>query len=146
MAVLHLNGYITRNEDQIISLSDEKKNKTDYDWEAHSIVENIKEFAEDYGMVGHHNRGLGGTRAIIDDCNLRIYFTDNKCTLEEAMMAMDKLMYGGDIQLKTSLTGYSEYTITGMSLDEFSIGGHSLEYEIESHIGNYAHIILECED
>lgn len=146
MAELHLNGYVTKNEDQIISLSDEKKNKTDYDREAHSIVESVTEFAEDYGMVDYHNRGLGGTRAIIDDCNLRIYFTDNKCTLEEAMMAMDKLIYGGEIQLRTSLIGYYEYTITYMSLDEFSIGGHSLECEMESHIGNYVHIILECKD
>ena len=39
--------------------------------------------------------------------------------------------------------GYSEYTITGYNLEEFTIGGHNLSYELESHLGEYCWIVIE---
>jgi hypothetical protein len=95
-------------------------------------------------MCSEHRKGLGGIRAIIDDCNIRIYFTDKECELEEAMEAFDVLMYGGDIETKVNKVGYSEYTITGLSLEKFEIGGHDLESELSSHSGEYMHFIIEC--
>ena len=38
--------------------------------------------------------------------------------------------------------GYSEYTITGMCLEDFSIGGHSLNYELNTNLDKYIHIII----
>ena len=103
----------------------------------------IESFALEYGIFGNHKKGLGGTRSYIDDCNLKIYFTDKESTLEEAMEAFDVLIYGGDIKTKMDRVGYSEYTIEGIDLKEFTIGGHNLKSEIESHYNEYMHFILE---
>ena len=142
MAELHLNGYICSDEDGIIALTDYKESYGS--WGNRSIIDSIESLAYEHGMTREHHKGLGGRRAIIDDCNMKIWFTDTECELEDAMLAMDALMYGGDIQTKVTRVGYSEYTITGLNLDEFSIGGHDLESEIRSHYGEYCHIIIEC--
>lgn len=142
MAELHLKGYICNDYNGIIALSDDKED--DYSFGNRSIIDSIESLAYEYGMKGEHHKGLGGRRAIIDDCNMRIWFTDTECELEEAMMSLDNFMYGGDIQTKVTRVGYSEYTITGLNLDEFSIGGHDLKSEFSSHYGEYCHIIIEC--
>lgn len=142
MAELHLKGYLCDDCDGIIALS-YKRDDDRWSFSRNSIIDSIICFAEEYGMVGSHRNGLGGTRAFIDDCNLKVWFTDTECELEEAMMSLDNLMYGGDIQTKITKVGYSEYTITGLDLNEFSIGGHDLRTEFSSHYGEYCHIIIE---
>ncbi len=145
MAELHLKGYICSDSYGIIALRDSEPNE-EYPWRNYgeSIIESIERFADEYGLFGEHHKGLGGRSAYIDDCNIRAYFTDKECELEEAMLAMDVLMYGGDIKTKVNWCGYSEWTITGLDLDEFSIGGHDLEYEFSSNSGRYCHLIIEC--
>lgn len=146
MAELHLKGYVCRDTDGIIALSNDNPN--DREWYrttyGDSIVESIEDFARSYGMTGRLHKGLGGRVSYIEDCNLRAYFSDKECDLETAMVAMDVLMYGGDIKTKISLCGYSEWTITGLNLDEFTIGGHDLDRELGSHYGEYCHLIIEC--
>lgn len=146
MAELHLKGYICSDSNGIIALSDSEQNEHAYPWERYgtSIIDSIERFADEHGLFGEHNKGLGGRKAYIDDCNLRAYFTDEECELEEAMLAMDMLMYGGDIKTRVDWVGYSEWTITGLDLEEFSIGGHDLEWEFSSHSGKYCHLIIEC--
>ena len=146
MAELYLKGYICSDSNGIIALSDKKQDESVYYWERYgkSIIDSIEEFADVYGLSGEHHKGLGGRKAYIDDCNIRAYFTDTECELEEAMMAMDTLMYGGDIKTRVDWCGYSEWTITGLDLEEFSIGGHDLEYEFNSNYGRYCHLIIEC--
>lgn len=145
MAELHLKGYLCTDHNEIIALREKSEAECSY-WERYgkSIIESIETFADKYGLVREHNQGLGGTKAYIDDCNLRVYFTNKECKLEDAMLAMDVMMYSGDIKTKVDLEGYSEYTITGMDLDEFSIGGHDLTGEFNDHIGEYCHLIIEC--
>lgn len=146
MAELYLKGYICSDREGIIALSDKKQDECKYSWERNgtSIIDSIERFADEHGLFGEHNKGLGGRKAYIDDCNLRAYFADEECELEEAMLAMDMLMYGGDIKTRVDWVGYSEWTITGLDLEEFSIGGHDLEWEFSSHSGKYCHLIIEC--
>lgn len=144
MAELHLRGYICSDYDGVIALSDNDPDEFPWMSYGNSIIDSIERFAEAHGMTGHHSKGLGGRRAYIDDCNIRAYFTSTDCELEEAMMAMDALMYGGDIKTRIDYCGYSEWTITGLDLVEFSIGGHDLSREFRSHSGEYCHLIIEC--
>lgn len=146
MAKLHLKGYLCSDYNGIIALSDRNPSECEYSWEKYgdSIISSIESFADNYGMTGEHRKGLGGRRAFIDDCNLRVYFTDKECELEDAMVAMDVVMYGGDIKTRVDRVGYSEWTITGLDLEEFSIGGHDLSSEFSSHYGEYCHLIVEC--
>lgn len=147
MAELYLKGYLCNDDDDIIALNEKTAEECSDYWErcGKSIIESIETFAKDYGFLKEHNEGLGGTKTYIEDCNLRAYFTDKKCDLEETMLAMDMMMYGGDIKTIVNLTGYSEYTITGMYLEKFTIGGHDLTREFNSHIGQYCHLIIECQ-
>lgn len=143
MTELHLKGYLSDDYDGIIGLAVRNDGES---WEnrGSSIISDIESFADEYGMTGEHRKGLGGRRAYIDNCNMRAYFTDKECTIEEAMESMITYMYGGDIKTKVDRVGYSEWTITGLSLDEFTIGGHDLERELRSHYGEYCHLIIEC--
>lgn len=144
MSDLHLSGWLRTDYNGIICLSPSNPNESFssriYD---RNLIEEIEDYANEYGMVGKHNQGLGGTRSIIDNCNLRIYFTDVECDLEEAMMSLDNLMYGGDLETKVTRVGYSEYTITGLDLNDFKIGGHDLHTELLDHYGEYCHFIIE---
>lgn len=142
MAELHLEGYITTNYDEIISLTPDLSSKS----KEESIIDSIEGFAEIKGTFYEHDDGLGGRISCIENCNLRIYYTSKKCTLEEAMQAMDVTMYGNDgtITTRVDWVGYSEYTITGLYLEDFSIGGHDLEDELIDHYKQYAHILIDC--
>ena len=131
---LYIKGFLEVNYDGIYS-TDESSD---------SIINRIENYAESHGLFGHTRKGLGGRRAIIDDCNMRAYFTNEKCTLVAAQMARDNFMYGGDLKTQVTYEGYSEWTITGLDLDEFTIGGHDLKSEFSSHVGKYMHLIIEC--
>ncbi len=142
MSKLSIEGWVVENDDGIVSV---KENKKDPDWYAESLPQLIENFAEstDNGRVSNVEDGLGGTKAFIFDANIYIYFTDNKSTFEEAQESLICELYGV-VESDIRLCGYSEYTITGYSLEEFSIGGHNLQNEISSHMGEYMHFVLEC--
>lgn len=138
---LYIKGYLTKDYDGIPSVTDDKE----CNWHSSSIISSIESYANTHGFVSRKNTGLGGTQAFIRNCNMRVFFTEKETTLGEAHILFDTLMYGGDLVTDISLTGYSEWTITGMDLDEFTIGGHDLKREFNSHIGEYIHLIIECE-
>ena len=140
MAELHLNGYLCEDDNNIIALSDTLGDE----YNSYSIIKSIESFANECGMVGIHHKRLGGTICHIDNCNMRIWFTNKECTLEEAMEAMDELLYGGDIKTKVDKVGYSEWTICGLRLDEFTLGGHNMDSILRDHMKEYCHIIIEC--
>ena len=145
MGRLHLQGYICEKYDYVISLSPNKNGYCTY-----SILAEIERFAETNGEVKTLNPyddddywGLGKTNTRIENVNLRIYVTENECTLEEAESSLIDKLYGV-LTTETELEGYSEYTITGLDINDFSIGGHNLKEEIRSHMGKYMHFVLEC--
>lgn len=138
---LYIKGYLTTNYDGIPSVTDDKECR----YKCSSIISSIESYAAEHGFIREKSTGLGGTQTFIKNCNMRALFTKEETTLSEAYLLFDTLMYGGDLITDTSLIGYSEYTITGMDLDEFTIGGHNLEKEFNSHMGEYIHLIVECE-
>lgn len=89
--------------------------------------------------------GLGSMYAEHPQCRLRIWYSDFDGTLEEVMEQFDMKLYGGEVESEYHQTGYSEYTITGIDVDNFTIGGHDLEMELSSHIGEFCHFILETD-
>lgn len=107
-----------------------------------SIAQVIAEQAEQSIEL---KRDLGGQMGIIPEANVQIYYTPDECTFEEAeqmfLEQMDGVSHysedGGTLISEYHWIGYSEYTITGLDIDRFELGGHDLEYEIYSHIGEY---------
>lgn len=138
---LYIKGYLTTDYDGILSV----KEDNNYWSPKNSIIDSIESYARNYGFIRDKKTGLGGTQTFIKNCNMRIFFTENETTLSQAQFLFDAEMYGGDLVTDTSYCGYSEYTITGMDLDEFTIGGHNLASELGSHMGEYIHLIIECE-
>jgi hypothetical protein len=140
MAKLYIEGWLSTDDDGMIAV---KENKDESDWMAESLPSKIKSFAYNHGRVRDVNKGLGGTKSYIFDANIYIYFTNEKSSFEEAQESLVCKLYG-DVETDIRLCGYSEYTITGYNLEEFSIGGHDLENELNSHLGEYVHFVLEC--
>lgn len=136
---LYIKGFLTSNYDGVPSVSPYEGS---YDKE--SIIERIESYAERNGFFANTNKGLGGKRSLIDDCSMRAYFTTKESSLYEAQMGLVSMMYGGDMETKISYVGYSEWTITGLDIDKFTIGGHDLTSEFNSHMGEYMHLIIEC--
>lgn len=135
---LHLNGFVT-TEDGMSALSPTLPKTW---WGVECIARSVEKFAGEHGWVRNYIDGLGGTKTILHNANLRIYATDKECSLEEAENCLIRTLYG-DMTTDIALEGYSEYTITGYCLEDFSIGGHDLEQELISYMGKYIHFILE---
>lgn len=138
---LYIKGYLTLDYNGIPAVA---PNKEDSYFSKTSIVDSIKSYAESNGFVREHNKGFGGHQVFIRNCNMRAYFCKRECSLETAQRNFDALLYGGDLATETEYTGYSEWTITGMDLNEFTLGGHDLKRELDSHMGEYIHLIIEC--
>lgn len=144
----HISGVISNNYDGGINIGDE------------DFINIMYNFAESVGFVKRHNRGLGGKKAIIDNCNMRMYFTNKECELDEAEIALlvkleveghlddheMKEELCGEFDMETRLTGYSEWTITGYNVETCTLGGHNLISILDSHIGEYVNIIVEADE
>lgn len=127
---LFLDGYITKDYDGHPALSETKDG-----YRTSSIPNAIQEKFNYINL----DRGLGEKLTTILNCNLSIYYTEDICTFEEAQEALLNELYG-DMFVHTAYVGYSEYTITGLDLEDFVIGGHDLEQEFESHMDEYCWI------
>lgn len=107
-------------------------------WASYSLAEQIMN-CFNYNRI---DRGLGEKLTMINGANLRCWFSDEEVTLEEAQMNFDCYMETGQLFTKGHYVGYSEYTITSFSIDDLIIGGHDLNAELRSHMGQYCHFIL----
>ena len=146
--IKHINGIITRNSDGYIDI------------DGYDFIDIMYDFANVVGLAKRHNKGLGGKRAYIDDCNMRMYFTNNECELDEAEIALlvklevegylddheAKEEFDGVFDLTTKLTGYSEWTITGYDVETCTLGGHNILDILGDHIGEYVNIVVEAEE
>lgn len=144
----HIQGIIARNYDGSIDI------------DSHDFVDIMYDFAECVGYAKHHNKGLGGKRAFIPDCNIRMYFTNKECELDEAEIALlvklevegylddheAREELSGVFDLETRLTGYSEWTIIGYDVETCTLGGHNLLGILGSHIGEYVNMVIEADE
>lgn len=83
----HINGMITNNYSGGIDVG------------SYDFSDFMYDFADGVGFVKHHNKGLGGKKALIENCNIRMYFTDKECDLDEAEIAL---------LMKLEVNGYFE--------------------------------------
>lgn len=72
----HINGMITNNYSGGIDVG------------SYDFSDFMYDFADGVGFAKHHNKGLGGKKALIENCNIRMYFTDKECDLDEAEIAL----------------------------------------------------------
>lgn len=77
--------------------------------------------------------------------------TQSILTFQEVQQRYHKDIYTkfgttGSIDIAVENIGYSEYTITGYSTENFKLGGHDLEKIFSSYIGKYVCIIIDKND
>lgn len=111
-----------------------------------AFADYMYEFAENNGIAFEHDEGLGGKKAIIKNCSMVMYISNEKIEFEEAQERFLNSMFGanGIYEMESSYTGYSEYTITGYDLERCILGGHDINWILLSHIGKYVNIRVEC--
>lgn len=90
-------------------------------------------------------RCIGHDISIINSCNIKIYYLNQKSSLEEAENCLASV-FDGRYYTDRYLKGYSEYTITGYQIKQCRIGNHDLINEIKSHVGEYLIFVMEWED
>lgn len=129
---LLLNGYLTKDYDDHPALIEAA---TSPKYSAESIP---REIQYRFGKV-IYDIGLGKDISHIPDCCMSIWYTNEKCTFDEAQEALCNHL-DGHMTVEVAYRGYSEWTITGLNLEEFRIGGHNLKRELEDHIGEYCWI------
>lgn len=78
-----------------------------------------------------------------DNIQLRYYVSDNEIESQEDIQEKYLKKILGDIDICVENIGYSEYTITGYSTENFTLGGHDLEKIFSNYIGKYVCIIVE---
>lgn len=81
---------------------------------------------------------------VIPNCFVRMYFSQEKITLEDAVKWNVKKMLG-DFEMTGQETGYSEYTITGFDVYSAKLGGHDLNKIIQEagRSFKYVHILID---
>lgn len=108
---------------------------------AERIQMRLKRYDGVKSYSNYKNR-LGRDISVIDNCSIRMYFTDKECTLEDADLMVATQLDGKYFSDK-DLTGYSEYTILGYEINKCEIGGHKLLDIIREHIGEYLIFVME---
>lgn len=139
MSKLHLYGWLYRDSDKMLCVGQNRKSNILRD---KNIIEEIEKIAK---IKVDTTEGLGGRRTYIPDARMRAYATDDVCNLDEAIGSLVDKLYG-EMFTNVRNTGYSEWTITGLHVEDFRIGGHDLNAELDRYIGQYIHFILEYED
>ena len=143
MKRFYVHGYcICHDSDNYIYLKNEKDHNLYvylYDSLFAFIENNYNN--EPYGAY-YTDGGFGEKFINLPKVNLRIYATDKESTIDEAMISvLDALE--GSMECEASYYGYSEYTIEGLNIDKFCIGGHDLWKELKSYRGKYIHFVLD---
>lgn len=130
---LLLNGYLTKDYDDHPALAKEPTSSKYWVESIPRIIQNI------FGKTFYDDEFLGEDISYIPDCCMSIWYTNEKCTFDEARETLCNYL-DGYMTVEVAYLGYSEWTITGLDLEEFKIGGHDLEKELEDHIGEYCWI------
>lgn len=80
----------------------------------------------------------------------RAYFSNEKCTLEEAEKGFITYMLGGtgSMDVLQEWYGYSEWTILGYDITNFKLisedgGEHNLAQIFENYANKYVHIVID---
>ena len=84
---------------------------------------------------------------LIPKVSLRIFFSSDKCSLDDAMNNQI-LASIGELDILQYWYGYSEYTIEALSIEKFQLisndgGKHDLKQIFNNYIGKYVHILIE---
>lgn len=84
---------------------------------------------------------------LIPKVSFRIFFSDIKCSLDEAINNQILASIGA-LDILQYWYGYSEYTVEALSIEKFQLisndgGKHDLKQIFNNYIGKYVHILID---
>jgi hypothetical protein len=137
--IIHLEGFLANGWDggvefednSYLSIAEEIARKIN---SMEIFYENSKNLPEDTCQTNYS--------LYLPKVSLQAYFSNKKTSLEE-VIEKNILNTIGDLDIYTEWYGYSEWTIEGYDVVNFTIGNHNLEEILSSYNGKYAHIVLE---
>lgn len=80
----------------------------------------------------------------IPDCKLSLYISKEEIPLIELQTNLIRQMCG-DATILSGYYGYSEWTILGYDVNQFTLGNHDILSILESHDKEYIYLIFEFE-
>jgi hypothetical protein len=144
MEEIIIEGYITNpdaySDDTGIAIKEEKE-----DCYYRCLASEIAYKLENYNKYEEKEDDFAGgidRKAIIENVQFKIYSDNEKGTLEEIKEKNVRKMIG-DLDIEVQWTGYSEYTILGYDVENFTIGNHDLEKIFKEYIGKYVIILIK---
>ena len=131
--VLELRGYIQKGFCDVISIHDK-----DYSIELCDIIKDTFECD-----VNRHGEDLDEVEEIaLSNVNLRMFFSDKRCTFEECEDKLIQVM-DGDLDIRQETFGYSEFTIICFYPEKMQLGGHDILSLLESNSNKYVCMRIE---
>lgn len=132
MKTIHLEGKLKKDEDGM-QLADE------YVSVARMVADKIDSDTHSKHEEDEYNTDIS---VYAPNVFFRFYVSDAKCTLEEAEKGyVEKIL--GSLDIYSTWYGYSEYTIEGYNIENFTVGNHDIEKILESYDGKYIHILID---
>ncbi|WDI05096.1 hypothetical protein PUW25_26360 (plasmid) [Paenibacillus urinalis] len=129
---IHLRGYLNNHEDGM-------KFDGTYESIGRAIASQISGNDESKHQTNDYHTDMSVS---LPNVFLRFHLSDKEVSLEEAE-EKQIMMSIGELDIYTEWYGYSEYTIEGYSVENFTIGNHDIESILKTYAGKYAHIIIE---
>lgn len=146
MSKLILIGKLTRDEDGNVSII---KNGKYY---SNTLSTEIGDFIEKTSnkLSGTYSKEVDEdlgyrTNTSEDNIQLRYYVSDDEIKSQEDIEEKYLQKILGSIDISVEYVGYSEYTITGYVVENFTLGGHNLEEIFSNYIDKYVCIIVNKE-
>lgn len=138
--VIHLHGFLEEDYDDNVAINDEAVATQVY--KAFLELESMRSKHEDVdneSMEEWVHSSISFPQVFV-----QLHLSDKEIELDEAQNNQI-LSSIGELDIYSEWYGYSEYTILGFNVINFSVGNHDLESILRSHIGKYAHIILNVQ-
>jgi len=138
---LELHGWLHKDCDDVIGLAE---HDDDPSYRIESIPDSIQ---KTFGYQ-RYNKGLGQKITYLPKIAVSIFYSDKECTLDQVQTEFLFKTFGGcsdisgELKLQLDYVGYSEWTITGLDLEQFTVGGHNIDSELSSHLGEFCWLII----
>lgn len=144
--IFHLEGFLYHSTNGFMLVLSDKELKDPDVPKIHYKYNDIQESIEKHFGGGDYicDDSFWGSRTVVPNVSMRIYATNKKCSLDDAVGALITKLYG-ELDSDIGYAGYSEYTVTDYFCDKFAIGGHDLQAELSQYVGKYVHIVIETE-
>lgn len=132
---IHLEGWLVNHEEGMSFKGS--------DTIADMLASAVSLRCDDYNRSGSDFGNLFAKDSMnVPNVQMRMHISDNQISLEQAE-EKQILSSIGELDIYTEWYGYSEWTILGYNVENFTVGNHDIEQILRSNEGKYVHILVD---